>query len=135
MKSAHYARYYLGQRFWFLTQSGYEDWDVIVSVSDNGNDVYGLNNDLFFWDNKDKIVAFKLILKHVCDMPKMELKEYKALCQRIFDVKGNIMRIVDTPLSIEFLLSNGYDTFDLIESGEAFDAKIVNHKPRLKRTN
>jgi len=54
MNSAHYARYYLGQRFWFLTQSGYEfrgnEW---VDVKDRLPEKNGL---YLVWDNEDNAV-------------------------------------------------------------------------------
>lgn len=124
MLSAYYARYYLGQRFWVMYWDGSEAYDVIQSVSENGNDVFGFDNDLYFWQEK-QIKDFKLILKRPYDMSETDKRKYKKLCKRVIMNGRKNAYLVDTPESLVFLFEHGFDAFDLIRKKLALDEKVV----------
>jgi hypothetical protein len=123
MESAYYARYYLGQYFWVKFSDGDEAYDVLMSVSDNGNACYGFDLDIHDFD-KD-IKDFKLVLKHPSDMLKGENRAYRKLCKKLKSDYETFAWWVDTPLSLVYMIEKGYDAFDLIDKGLALDYKKV----------
>ena len=114
------ARYYIGQRFVFVDKNGDNITDIINVISDT-NEIFGLGGVDWYPDYYNP-KSFKLVLKHHSDMPKKERTEYKNLCHRIFSKQDNVLYIADTPTSLDYLFTKGYDAFDLIENGQAIDA-------------
>lgn len=90
----------------------YKDLDVLIEPD-------GIED--HFWDGAlDPAWNIKLHLKHIQDMDKQEREDYKNLCYKVV-VPGKINRFCDTPQSLIYGITRGYDMFDLIENGFAID--------------
>jgi hypothetical protein len=120
--SADVWYYYMGQQYRAVFNSG----EIIEHfIEFTGCDVYiPTKGAHFHLDDKD-LKSFKLILTHADDMSEAHKEEYYSLCKQIEDSNGKIYFTVDTPLSLEFLLRNGYDAFNLIENKQAYRKKML----------
>lgn len=90
---------------------------LLLCANDEDSD-YVLEKEL---NSLSKNESIKVYLKSVLNMPSHELKYYKGLCKKIIisEVK---YKLVDTPLSILFLIQNGYDAFELIDNNFAIES-------------
>ena len=89
--------------------------DTIKAVVDGG--VLGNNDvDVFFW--QDDWQSFKLLAKDPTEMPDEERAQYKEFCKKITDTNKKIVYICDTPASLHFGISRGYDMFELTENNQ-----------------
>ena len=120
----NYAHYYIGAKFRMTFNEGMvvegEMWSVTnygpVFGSNYVNLETGKEIDIDIDDMRTE-GNFQLYLND--DLTKDQRKEYYRLCKRIYRQQDKTLATVDTPLSLDFLLRNHYDVFDLIENGHA----------------
>lgn len=72
----------------------------------------------FYGELSENDYRILIHLKHPADMPKEDKAEYKSLCHKIPGKPLNVT-YCDTPQSLLWGIKNGYDMFDLIDTGEA----------------
>lgn len=118
-------KFYIEQPFCFKFKNGQVIYGFIEVYTTNffmcGNAV-DLENGFISWYEIDNFLTdgeFKFIL-HPPSYEKVKFTTvFNSLCKRLPSRKSGEVYKVDTPLSLHYAISNGYDMFDLIENGHA----------------
>lgn len=113
--------YYMGCRFRFT----WPDGDYVEDVLDTCGFVCGNNllkkDEWYEIDLRDDDPGskFQLYLTHIGDMTQQQEDEYYKLTKKVGD------KIVDTPMSLDYLFKNGFDAFGLLEADQALNIKTL----------
>lgn len=67
------------------------------------------------------------ILRMIRDISKEEEKTYHSICGEGTDGVHVVVVRFDTPESFHYLIKQGFDVFELIESNQAIDAKTISN--------
>lgn len=124
-----YAHYYLGCKFRMTFNDGLTVEGSLWSVTNYGA-AFGSNYiDVSTGKEIDVDIEniaedgnFQLFLFDPAEMPQKQISEYYALCKRVHDARGVLLKNMDTPESIDYLFRNHIDAFDLIKNGYAINS-------------
>lgn len=122
---------YLGRKFMLVFHDASSMIAVLSNINVDGSGWLCGDDVLGAWFEVEPFKDCKAILPFLYDVSNMRKDEkatYRAKCKIIRDKDGQTVWIADTPESIRYLVMNGYDAFDLLETGKAIELQPAPEK-------